>query len=197
MHPTKPAALAIALAAGLANAQSARYSWVVNDSGSNAATVQPGETVSLWLYVDWDLQGAIGYAGSIFDIVGLEHWDTGEITLAHNIIDTLQTGPGDIQANNDILNIESFQLPPFFNPQFWEGRPLRIYEIEWVPDAGSNRTVRLTDANHLHNLFYINQFGSSVDLPADPSEGAIIHIVPTPAAPMLVALGLVDARRRR
>lgn len=78
---------------------------------------------------------------------------------------------GDLQANNDILDIEAFQLPPFFNPQFWYGNELFLYEVEWTPDEYTARAVRVTDANHLNNSFYIDSIGRSVEFTQQHSEG--------------------------
>lgn len=172
------------------------YHWEVNDSGSNTAVIAPGETVTLKMYASWDpYQDTVGFAGSIYEIRGLENWDTGAIALYDNQLDAL-TDDGDLQPDNDILDIESFQLPKLFNVQFREDYPIFLYEIHWTPADYTPRTVRVTDANHLNNDIYTDDFGTSVSYQQTPSEGAIIHVVPTPATSPLLC-GLLLARRRR
>ena len=123
----------LAVCAGMAAAQGTiTYFWDLNDTGSNSIVIAPSETVLLRLWVSMDPR-ATGFAGSIYDIIGLENWDTGTITRYENLNGEL-TDDGDLQPNNDILGIESFQLPPLFNPNFDGSNPLALYEIEWTPN---------------------------------------------------------------
>lgn len=182
--------------AGAALAQGTlTYYWDVNDSGSNTVTISPGETVSLRMWATWT-PGGSGFAGSIYDILGVENWDTGTITRYDNLLDEL-SDDGDLQPNNDILGIEAFQLPPFFNPNFDDSNPIALYEIDWTPNDYSARTVRLVDANHLNNTIYTDDFGSSIEFEQTPSEGATILIIPAPAPLALAPLGLAALARRR
>lgn len=173
------------------------YYWDVNDSGSNTAAIGPGETVNLKMYAGWDpVGGPLGFAGTAYEILGLSNWDTGEVTLFDNTLDML-SDDGDLQPNNDMLDIQAFQLPPFFNQYFRENNPILLYEIHWTPDDFTARTVRLTDANHLHNSFYTDSFGGSSEYQAMPSEGATIYIIPAPGTGLAMAFGAVVMRRRR
>ncbi|HZW09350.1 MAG TPA: hypothetical protein VFF69_05545 [Phycisphaerales bacterium] len=188
------ATLTTAAGAGLAQG-TLTYFWDVNGTGSNTATIGPGETVSLRLLAAWDGPGS-GFAGSIYDILGIENWDTGTVTRYDNLLDEL-TGDGNLQPNNDILGIESFQLPPAFNPNFDRSNPIAIYEIDWTPDDYTARTVRLTDANHLNDTIYTDDFGTSIEFDRNPSEGATIHIIPAPGVLAFAPIGLLACRRRR
>jgi hypothetical protein len=189
-------ALPVAACAALAAAQgTVTYSWDVNGSGSNTVTIAPGETVELRMYATWEPHDETWFAGSIYDIVGLENWDTGTVTLYDNKLSDL-TDDGQLQANGDILVVESFQLPPAFNPNIHDEYPLDLYELHWTPSDYSARTIRVSDANHLNNDVYTDSFGTSVSYQQTPSEGAIIHIIPAPATSALLC-GLLVARRRR
>ena len=198
----KQAGLIGAACCGIASAQGTiTYYWDINDTGLNNAVVVPGETVNLKMYAYWEpTDGVVGFAGSIYDIVGLENWETGEISLYDNMVDAL-TDEGDLQPNNDILAIEAIQLPPFFNPQFWAGNTLFLYEIEWTPVGWYDRIVRVTDANHLNNSFYIDDFGTNIEFTQLPSEGATISvIIPVPGTLFGLGVGgclFAGMRRRR
>ncbi|HZW09353.1 MAG TPA: hypothetical protein VFF69_05560 [Phycisphaerales bacterium] len=189
--------LAILIAAGPVSAQGiATYFWDVNGTGSNAASIGPGEIVELTLYADWaPHEGIVGIAGTIYDIVGVENWTTGTLTnWSRNLYPFLDEWLPD--ENNEFHWLEAFQLPPAFNPDFDASRPIWLYRMTWVPDDYTPRTVSVTDANHLNNDFYTDEFRTSVGYDQAPSLGATIHIVPAPWTTPLVAL-CVAARRRR
>ncbi len=189
-------AVAILGMAGWASAQELMYyAWDLNDSGSDTITIGPGETVTLKMYATWEPYEYI-FAGSIYEVLGVESWETGEVTSYKNKIDDLGTGPGELQPNNDILGIESFVLPPFFGGYGYYP-PAHLYEIEWVPSDYTPRTVRVTDTNHIINWLYIDDFGTTVEYDAAPSEGATIHIIPAPGGILALGLGgLMLAPRR-
>lgn len=198
---TIPTALVLFAAASVVSAEvTITYYWDINDTGSNTAAVALGETVNLKMYAYWEpTDGVVGFAGSIYEILGDENWEAGVVSLYDNRLDAL-TDDGDLQANNDILDIEAFQLPPFFNPQFWYGTTLFLYEIEWTPDEYFGQVVSVTDANHLHNSYYIDEFGTSVEFTQLPSEGATIYIIPVPGTLLGLGVGgciFAGMRRRR
>lgn len=187
-------AAVVSARAAIASAQgTVTYSWDVNESGSNTATIGPGEIISLRMWVLMEPEPT-AFAGSIYDIAGLENWATGTIVRYENRLDDL-TGPGDLQPNNDIWGIESFQLPPLFG-ECDPSNPIALYDIEWIPHDYTARTVRVSDVDHLNNDVYTDNFGSSEEYEQSPSEGAIIHIVPAPATLALVALGLAVRHTR-
>ncbi len=190
--------LSLTVVAGLAAAASAQtltYSWSVSDTGNGDGVIEPGESALLTMSGTMD-PGATGFAGSIFDIIGVSNWDTGTVDAYENMLDAL-TGPGNLQGNNDITGIEAFQLPPLFNPQFDASNPITLYKITWTPSDYSARTVDVVDGNHLNNDVYTDTFGTSV-----PYQGvtgrASFQVVPAPASMALLGLGgLVAGRRRR
>jgi hypothetical protein len=103
---------------------------------------------------------------------------------------------GDLQPNNDILGIESFQLPPAFNPDFDASNPVDIYAITWTPNDYSPRLVEVGDRNHLNSDVYTDNFGTSVSY--DLVEGtARFQVIPAPASAALIGLASLAAGRRR
>ena len=188
------------LVAGLAAAAAAQngtitYNWTVSDTGDGNGIILPGESalLSLWAWMD---PGATGFAGSIYDIKGFLNWDTGTVESAMNLVDTLGTGPGDWQGNNDILGIEAFQLPPFFNPDFDASNPIELYRIIWTTNDYSNRNVVLGDTNHLNSDIYIDDLGGSVPYEGVPGTATILF-VPAPPTLALLGLGLLPGSRPR
>jgi hypothetical protein len=173
------------------------YCWDVNGTGSNTAQIGPGDTVSLTLYADWTAHDEVlGIAGTIYDLIGVENWTTGTIgNWSRNLYPFLDEWLPD--ENNEWHGVEAFQLPPAFNPEFDASRPIWLYRIDWIPDDYTPRTVRVTDANHLNHDFYTDEFGSSVGFDQAPSQGATIHIVPTPATAAAGCALLLMLRRAR
>jgi len=171
------------------------YYWDVNDSGSNTVTIGPGETVTLTLWATWEpAEYLFGWA--IYDIVGVENWETGTVSNRRNLLDSVGFGAGELAANNDILGIESFVLPLFFHDEFYPP-PAAAYTLEWTPIDGAARVVRVTDTNHLFTRLWTDRFGSFVEYDAAPSEGATIYIIPAPAGVLGIAIGCLCRRRRR
>jgi len=187
--------IAVAGIAAVASAQTMTYSWSVGDTGNNNGIIEPGESALLTLSAAMD-PGAVGFAGSIYDITGVAFWDTGTVDSYENLVDSLSTGPGTLMGNNDIQGIEAFQLPPFFNPAFDASNPIAIYAITWTPSDYTARTVEVADANHLNNDVYTDDFGSSTGYQGI-AGAARFNVVPAPASLALLGLGGLVARRRR
>ncbi|MCW5777636.1 MAG: hypothetical protein KIS87_14465 [Phycisphaeraceae bacterium] len=187
---TRSAIVALTCCAGLALGQyTLEWTWTVSDTGNGDGIVEPGEHVLLTLWAEWGGPPPVWYAGSIFDIIGTSGWADGTLLVAdgNDVLGQLSNEDGYPQPNNNILTIDTFQLPKFFNPQIWEGNPIPIYWIEWSPDDYSVRTVSGTTANHLNHSVYVDTFGTSVE--ATPMiEGFVFQVVP---APGVLALGAV------
>lgn len=194
------AAAAAAWCAGLAHAQyTMDWYWEVSDTGNENGIIEPGEHALLVLLADWDGPPPVYFAASFFDIVGNSGWDDGTLLVAEgtDVLGRWTNEDGVPQPNNDILDIDVFQFPRAFNPQFWDGHPMAIYWIEWAPNDYSPRTVSGTSANHLYHSLYIDDFGTSVE--ATPTiEGFSFRVVPGPGSLALgAACGLLALRRRR
>ncbi len=192
---------ALILVAGLAAAASAdvmTMSWTVGDTGDNDGIITDGESALLTMWASLDPgQPDGGYAGSIFDILGVSNWDTGTVTSFVNLVDSLSNGPGTLGAGNNITGIDSFQLPADFNNDWNNDDPIKIYEITWTPDNYNVRTVDLTSANHANFSVYTTASGTSVEYTGDVQAGSF-RVVPAPASLALLGLGgLVAGRRRR
>ena len=188
--------IAVAGIAAAASAQTMTYSWTVGDTGDNDGVITGGESAVLTLWAAMDPAPAVGFAGSIYDIMGGANWDTGTVDSYENLVDSLGTGPGALQGNGDIMGIEAFQLPPFFNPSYDASNPIALYAITWTPADYTARTVEVADANHLNNDIYTDDFGTSAGY--DGVNGAAsFNVVPAPASLALLGLGGLVARRRR
>lgn len=176
------------------------FSWSATDTGNGDGIVEPGEraVLTLWAFMDPDQSGNQGgYAGSIFDIAGdPEEWQRGTVHRYENLVDSVNTGPGDLNADNSIRGIESFQLPVFFNPHFDPSNPIAIYRIEWTPAHYRWRQVQVWSGNHQNASVYVDTFGTSVEY--DPVDWVFtMQVVPAPGGLALLGVGLVASRRRR
>ncbi|MBK7405423.1 MAG: PEP-CTERM sorting domain-containing protein [Phycisphaerales bacterium] len=189
--------IALAGLAAAASAQTLTYSWTVGDTGNNDGFIDVGESAVLTLWGSMD-PGATGFAGSIYDIVGDSEWSAGTVDSYTNMLKAL-TDDGAMQGDNSITGIESFQLPPLFNPNFDASNPIKLYSLQWTPSAYAGQTVGVGDTNHLNNDVYTDTFGSSVPYTGVAGKASFdVANVPAPASLALIGLGgLVAGRRRR
>jgi hypothetical protein len=183
---------AVCLLAGAAGAQTMTYFWTVTTDDGDT-DVQPGETayLSLWAHMEPE---ETGFAGSIYDILGIRDWDTGEVVQHWNHLQDIPNN-GILQANNDILNIETFQLPEAFNPTFDSNNPVELFTIWWATDDYVPREIEVGDADHLNNDVYTDEFGTSVSYKGVPGVARFTVNIPAPGA--LALLGLAAVRRAR
>ncbi|MCW5775177.1 MAG: PEP-CTERM sorting domain-containing protein [Phycisphaeraceae bacterium] len=196
-------ALAVLALAGIAGAASAQntihWYWTVGDTGNNDGMITMGENAVLNLYAQFSAPPGTAYAGSIFDIKGTSNWATGTLLVAdgNDALGALSNEDGNKQANNDILLVDTFQLPKFFNPGIDASNPIKVYSIVWQPADYSARTVSGGTSGHLNHSVYIDDFGTSLEF-APTISGFSFQVVPAPASLALVGLGgLAAARRRR
>ncbi|MFG0259340.1 MAG: hypothetical protein ACF8LK_03225, partial [Phycisphaerales bacterium JB041] len=136
----------------------------------------------------------IGFAGSIFDIRGGHEFATaGVIARRENLLGEL-TDDGNLQGNNDILDIQAFQLPPLFNGNFISDNPILIYEFDWeVTDFFT--IISVATANHLSSDVYVTSSGQSVEYDSMPTTARVF--VPASATGLLGLTGMAFAARRR
>lgn len=153
------------------------------------------DPVVLSLWADMD-PAQVGFAGSTFDITGNENWERGTISVYDNLFDSL-TDDGQLQGDNSIIDIETFQLPPFFNPDFVANDPVHIYTIEWLAWDGYNlEIVEFWLDNILNSDVYTDDFGGNEAY--TPVGGFGWFGIPTPStAAVLAVAGLAATRRRR
>lgn len=188
----KQAGLIGAACCGIASAQGTiTYFWDINDTGSDTYLYTQGEDpINFKLYALMAPE-QVGFAASTYEILGSDDYADGMVVNYTNRLG-FGTGDGDLQGNNDILNIEAFQLAPFFNPDFDTSNPILLYEIDWEAPDGL-MIARLTSANHLNNAVYIDDLNTE-------SYNAITTIatvyIPAPAS-VLPLVGLLAWRRRR
>lgn len=187
----------VILAAGTASAQTITYAWTVTtDDGDANVDVGERAYLSLWASMEPEV---VGFAGSIYDIRGIENWSTGDVLSYSNLLGRGMAGDdGWLQQDNDITGIWAFQLPPFFNPNFCDDNPIELYRIAWSTDDYSSRAVEVGDTNHLSNDVYTDTFGSSVSYEGLPGGARFTVGVPGPGAVGTFGVaGWIAARRRR
>ena len=171
------------------------FYWTTGDTGDNNGVIAPGEslTATLWVHMD---PMHVGFAGSIFDIAGNNEWQAGTVEVYDNLLDSL-TDDGQLQGDNSITNIEAFQLPPFFNPDFIADNPIALYEVVWTPGEYRYRTIEFWTENFVNSAVYTDDFGASVEYDR-VIHSAVVQLIPAPAAvPLLALAGLGAIRRRR
>ncbi|MCW5777635.1 MAG: hypothetical protein KIS87_14460 [Phycisphaeraceae bacterium] len=156
----------------------------------------PTGTYDLWAKMSGPSVNA--YAGSIFDIV--LDCPTCEGFLSNgngnDKLGALSNEDGTQIDGKNIVLVDTFQLPKFFNPGIDLSNPIHVYSVD-VTATTFGGTMILSTHKHLNHSIYIDDFGTSVEGQAiiDRME---ITCVPTPASLGLIGLGgLVAARRRR
>ncbi len=180
--------------AGYAQAQDTiTYYWDINDTGSDTFLYSGEEVINFKMYALMEPE-QIAFAGSGYEILGGDAYaSAGVVTLYDNKLADL-TDEGELQDNNDILDIESFQMPPLFG---WfdtdRSNPILLYEIEWEV-TGSFTIATLTSANHLNNDVYTDIYGTSTSYDAITTTATVL--IPSPAS-VLPMVGLLAWRRRR
>ena len=189
----KQAGLIGAACCGIASAQGTMtFYWDINDTGSDFFLYSGEAVINFKLYASMDPE-QVGFAGSIYEILGGDEFGSaGVVTLYDNKLDSL-TDDGELQGNNDILDIESFQLPPFFNPDFDSSNPILLYEINWEV-ADFFMIATLSSANYLNSAVYTDDLGSSEQYDAITTTATVL--IPAPAS-VLPFVGLLAWRRRR
>ena len=191
-NPMKLATLiAVAGIAGVASAQTMTMNWTLSDDGDGDGILTPGETgiATMWATMD---PGTTGFAGSIYNF----NTDGAGAYAFDNLLDAL-TDDGTDDGMGNVTNIESFQLPPFFNPEFIADNPIAIATFTYTPDTYAPHTVNFTTADHLNFDVYTDDFGTNEGY-TGVVEGGSFNVVPAPASMALLGLGgLVATRRRR
>lgn len=172
------------------------FFWTTDDTGDRDGVIEPGEAAVLLLWAGMEPQPPVGFAGSIFDIAGdAEYWQLGELESYDNLVGEIW-GRGFLDGENNISAIETFQLPPFFNPNYDGSSPIALYYIRWRPAAYVPGWVGFWSKNHRNADLYLDQYGTSesYDIVVQPGS---VRIVPAPAAGLLLGLGCVAWGRRR
>ncbi len=219
-------AAAVIVAASLAPAASAQtmhWFWNVDVNGSPADTslpvlVGPGDDVLITLSAEWDPVG-VGYAGSIFSI-GVTQGDSRALfhegTLDYDQNNGLGRNPAlsslsadngtPYDANSDgsfdtLDQIDTFQLPPFFNPSFDNSNPMTVYSMRWTPAIYLFQGIVLSRVAAANGTFtndvYVDDFGSSVPYTPIDDQLTLRYIVPAPSSALCLGLlGLAHRRRR-
>ncbi|HZW09490.1 MAG TPA: hypothetical protein VFF69_06260 [Phycisphaerales bacterium] len=185
-------ALALAAASGASAQGIMTISWTVGDTGNNDGIIVPGESglAILWAHMD---PMAVGFAGTIYDVVLGGQFGRGTYSF-DNYLDEL-TNDGTDLGGGLIAGVESFQLPPAFNPHFHDPNPLAIGALTWTPSDFNWDIVTFATANHLNFDVYTDDFGTSASYEGVVRGGQ--WVIPTAPTLALFGLGAFRARRRR
>ncbi|MDQ7013249.1 MAG: GC-type dockerin domain-anchored protein [Planctomycetota bacterium] len=124
-------------------------------------------TITIEVYASWDDDPVnVGFAAALFDLLGVENWETGAVTsFVGNpmIYDNWSDDEGVLQPNNDILGSMPAQLPPLFNGNFDSDNPIHVMTIEWETDDFSPRQV-CVGTFPLEGYIYLDQFGTTMSM---------------------------------
>ncbi len=188
--------------AGLAVAANAQPTGDVTFTMNQSANViAEGESVAVEIWADMspDVNGddILGYAGSIFDLLNTGGAGLGGITL-FEIAPFLraQSPPPNWNVGDDnVGNIETFQLPPGFNPDFDASDPILVATFTWTSTGGFG-DVDYTQGNRLNMDVYFTPLGGSQAWNAIDAVGHWT-VVPAPSTLALLGLGGFAATRRR
>lgn len=187
------AAAGIALSTGAANAQQVlSFNWM-----SNKAVLSPADPIAtLTLTASWS--GGVGYAASTFSALATNAGGHA-LTLVpgRNPFLVFAGSPSPVaMPDGSVLPIDTFQLPPAFNPLFAGSNPLNIFTMQFQATDFTPRTVTYTSAHATANI-YTTPMGGSVPYTAQ-AGAASFQVVPAPGALALLGVsGLVAIRRRR
>lgn len=187
-----------ALAASASAQNIATWYWTVSDTGNGDGLVEPGESALLELFCAFEPppppEG--GYAGptTYYDIVGDDGWKGGTIDWFDDYFcDGVYCG--EVQPNNDIAGMVSYQLPPHFNPFFDASNPMPICAVRWTPDSYGGQSVTLDNGGPDLSV-YTDGWGSTV---VHEGAGGLVtfRVAPAPGALALAAAAALGASRRR
>jgi hypothetical protein len=117
------------------------FSWTTADTGNGDAVLQPGESAVLTLWAGMEPE-VVGFAGSIFDIVGNADWQLGTISGYENLVDSLDTGPGTLHGDNSITGSRAFSCPRSSTPS--SATTTRWRSTGW---SGRRRSTRCTGSS--------------------------------------------------
>ncbi|MFG0243038.1 MAG: GC-type dockerin domain-anchored protein [Phycisphaerales bacterium JB054] len=142
-------ATAVLLATLAASATAQQYLWTITDTGDGDGCIEPGEEAAIGLDVVWG-PPAVAFAYSNCDVIGIEGWDDGVVIDASTWYCSEGFGvPPLVADNNDILAIENFQLPGFFNCGCCglPTNPTPQLRLRWQPSSYFARTVTILPVN--------------------------------------------------
>jgi len=199
--PVTTLALTLALATAAASAQIATWYWTVSDTGNGDGLIEPGESAILTLWVSFEPRqdqfgGGFAWAGP-YGIIGNSAWANGTVDDRANLLDGHGFfDDGSLDGANNILAVEHFQLPEFFQQGFMiRDNPIDLFFIRWTPTAYTLQTVTLDNAGPNANI-YTDEWGTNI--PYSGAGGSVtFHVVPAPASAAAFGLCALGALRRR
>ncbi|GIK20314.1 MAG: hypothetical protein DYG93_05220 [Leptolyngbya sp. PLA2] len=168
----------------------------------NRITISPANpSGTSWLLATWNTNGPpeVGFAQDLLDVLATNFDGTTDsvVWTPNPTISAYTNGFGSPQPNGDVIDIDLFQLPPFYNPYFDATHPLVLGALTFSTVGFTPRTIMFKDQNHRNTAVYADDFGTLLYLvPIDP--GVDFIVVPTPGTLATLGLALgVAARRRR
>lgn len=185
---------------------------LLGDASDGVIDLDAGEdTAKLRLWADMrpDVNGVdvMGYAGSIFDMLGSGISGAGELFMTdpegdgsagiNERLDDLSVDYTIDPNTNSFLRVETYQLPPAFNPNFDANDPIFIAEFDWISD-GTLGTVTYEVANWVDDAsVYFSALGGSQVWDVSCSEGVRFDVVPSPSTLALLGMGMMAMARHR
>lgn len=179
--------------AGLATTAAAQrtmtLNWTVSDTGNGDGTLEPGEQgiATLWALMDPE---EIGFAESYYSF---SHDDAGAAYSFDNLLDA-ETDDGNDLGNGTVIDIESFQLPLFFNPDFDASNPIALATFTITPNGYTPRTITFGTYDHISFDVYIDEFGITYAYDGVVHDGEFL-VIPSPAGALLLLGGLALTRK--
>lgn len=168
------------------------FFWDINDTGQDTYLYAGETSINFKLYALMEPE-QFSFAESIYEIRGgSEFGSAGVVTNYDNKLDQ-NSDEGELQPNNDILDIDSFQFPELFGYQHDRSNPILLYELDWQVTSFFTEAT-LTSADHQGNWVYTDQYGTV--LTYEPITTTATVIIPAPATAALPLATAAMAMRR-
>jgi hypothetical protein len=193
MHRQLCAAILTATAATALAQGTITYLWDINDTGSDTYLYAGEPSINFKLYALMEPE-QFSFAGSLYDIRGGSEFGSAGVVINYDNKLDENSDEGELQHNNDILNINSFQFPELFGFQHDRSNPILLYELDWQVTSFFTEAT-LTSADHQGNWVYTDQFGTV--LTYEPITTRARVVVPAPGVLALAPLGLLACAPRR
>ncbi len=167
------------------------YFWDINDTGRDTYLYAGETSINFKLYALMEPE-QFSFCASTYEIRGgSEFGSAGVVTNYDNKLDE-NSDEGELQPNNDILDIESFQFPELFGYHHDRSNPILLYELDWRVTSFFTEAT-LTSAEHQGNWVYTDPYGTV--LTYEPITTTARVIIPAPGASTILLVCVTLCRR--